>query len=349
MKIILGISRRNDNILAISATLTQMGYEVWCFYTDSYLESVSYIPKRLYKFGYKGGASAYHDRRLRELQDMIVRFRPARVLFTNIPDYFTPADVGGLRECCDEVDAHLYEWRVDPLKRDSRERAYMPYLHRVFSYERRDAEFLSSMGLVADYVPVGYQVAYADGHEVAERPIDISFVGTPYKSRLRLLDRLAVFCAERGYRLEVYGPFFKYFWKKIIFRLKHPALYPFVKNEVLPPERVARLYKMSKICINIHVGGTGSLNPRSFEVMAGGNFLLVDKRDDYAGLEVGRDLVVFADADELLAASDYYLQHDADRTTIAAQGKISVRELAIENCLRRILSAENYRTNRRKC
>lgn len=96
-------------------------------------------------------------------------------------------------------------------------------------------------------------------------------------------------------------------------------------------------------------GGTGSLNPRSFEVMAGGNFLLVDKRDDYAGLEVGRDLVVFADADELLAASDYYLQHDADRTTIAAQGKISVRELAIENCLRRILSAENYRTNRRKC
>ena len=82
--------------------------------------------------------------------------------------------------------------------------------------------------------------------------------------------------------------------------------------------KVARLYKQSKICLNIHVCEAASCNPRTFEIL--------DSRDYYDKLLPGEDLVVYNTVDALIELIEYYLGNQNERELIANNGYCHVNQ-----------------------
>lgn len=84
-----------------------------------------------------------------------------------------------------------------------------------------------------------------------------------------------------------------------------------------------RVYANAKININLfHVQCMHSLNPRVYDVLACGGFLLTQfspaLKDEFV---IGKDLVVFHSRDEMLEKARYYLAHPKERAEIAASGQ----------------------------
>ncbi len=87
-------------------------------------------------------------------------------------------------------------------------------------------------------------------------------------------------------------------------------------------ETMAKLFKCAKIVLNIHrefeVGGG---NFRLFEIAACGAFQLVDEKQDIGKyFEIGKEIVTFSDEHDLRKKVSYYLDHPAERATIAEAG-----------------------------
>lgn len=90
------------------------------------------------------------------------------------------------------------------------------------------------------------------------------------------------------------------------------------------------LYAGAKININIfHTQCVGAPNPRVYDVLACGGFLLTTPNAGLADeFEVGRDLVVFHSPKELRELAHYYLAHPKEREEIARRGQ----ERALAKC-----------------
>jgi len=88
-------------------------------------------------------------------------------------------------------------------------------------------------------------------------------------------------------------------------------------------EELASLYASARININIfHIQCVSAPNPRVYDVLASGGFLLTT---DVPGLAdeftPGKDLVVFHSREELIELTHYYLSHAEERKTIAESGQ----------------------------
>ncbi len=100
-------------------------------------------------------------------------------------------------------------------------------------------------------------------------------------------------------------------------------------------EDAVKIYNYSKININLHssmwhwdVNPSGDfLNPRVYEILGCGGFQLVDRRRYLKGIfEDGKDLVVFDSVEDLRKKIRYYLDNEAERSTIAKHGYNTVRK-----------------------
>ncbi len=94
-------------------------------------------------------------------------------------------------------------------------------------------------------------------------------------------------------------------------------------NEVFafaPPDEVGRIYSQARIVFNTSIAGDVTM--RVFEGTGSGALLVTDATGNGLGelFELGRELVVFHDDQELLERIDYYLAHDDERAAIAAAG-----------------------------
>ena len=94
-------------------------------------------------------------------------------------------------------------------------------------------------------------------------------------------------------------------------------------NDVFAPtpvEEVSRIYSQARIVFNTSIAGDVTM--RVFEGTASGALLLTDSVQN--GLdelfEIGKELVVFGDDEDMLAKVDYYLAHEEERAAIAAAG-----------------------------
>ena len=93
-------------------------------------------------------------------------------------------------------------------------------------------------------------------------------------------------------------------------------------------DELTRIYKSSKIVLNIHrefekSGG----NYRLFEIAACGSFQLVDDRKDIANyFDIGREVVTFASEQDLRDKVHYYLDHRDERIKIAHAGYERVKK-----------------------
>lgn len=324
MKIICAISSRNDEILRIRYCLETMGHEVRMFYMDSFYTNCSYLEKKMNKLGISNSQKGYNQAKQEEINRMYAEFQPEQILFVDFEAKFFSVDM--LAEW--RKKSRIVFWFVDELAGHPEVEMYLSS-YDVFVYEKSDVQYLQEKyNLHAQYCPVGYNDAYENVNISMEKNIDITFIGSPFKRRLLLLELLAVATKKYHWTMKVYGPFCesKYFWKSYLFRRKYPLLAECVENGSIIPEDAARVYASSKICLNIHGSANRSLNPRTFEIMATGSFELMDAHADYAGLvQPGKHLACFSDADELVSQVQYYLEHDTERELLASQGQKRVR------------------------
>jgi spore maturation protein CgeB len=142
----------------------------------------------------------------------------------------------------------------------------------------------------------------------ASNNLDVVFVGTYAQRRGRLIKALE----KSRIRVEVYGPYWKYFKRG-----------GNVHDGVYGPEMV-KVFNSAKIVLNIHINDDlpYKVNMRTFEATGCGAFLLTD----YAyGMEemfrVNEELVTYADEDELLELTKYYLYAEEEREVIGKRAQ----------------------------
>ena len=255
-------------------------------------------------------------------------------------------DLDEVREHCRAVGAKQVVWFVDTLfNRDPRNiRPYLSFFDKIYVYEKKDVSFLRMKCLCeGEYVPVGFNDVYESFplDTKKEYKYDIIFVGSIYKRRLYILNEVAKASVRYGWKLKVIMPCFenRYFYKNILLWLNYPKLMKTRDASFADSEDVARLYAQAKIALNIHNDRAGSCNPRTFEIMSVGAFCLVDARDDYDDIVVGRDIDVYRDADELIEKIKFWLANDEARERIAANGRVLARaQYSMAKSLRKICS-----------
>ena len=165
---------------------------------------------------------------------------------------------------------------------------------------------------------------------------DINFVGTAdYLTggmgifRAKLLDYLT------EYNIKIWGNFS---WNKILEGF--PALKSSFQGGILPCWEANKSYNAAKIVMNIHhpflKSGT---NTRCYEIAAASGFQLADKKRGMEQLfELGKEIICFAEADELKELVKYYLKYPKERKEIAERARKRVlKEHTYVHRLRTIL------------
>lgn len=86
------------------------------------------------------------------------------------------------------------------------------------------------------------------------------------------------------------------------------------------PEEVGHVYSQSRIVVNTSIAGDVTM--RIFEGTAAGALVLTDPAQGLDELfELGREVVVYRDDEELLRLIDHFLAHEEERATIARAGQ----------------------------
>lgn len=343
MKVVYIITSRNESILQVGPALRRMGIEGVMVPTDSFHSTCGYLDHKLDKWGFHGRANRYVEAQARNIVETIEREQPEAVLFVNM------GNVQDLSEYVRQLPKRCYTamFLVDSIYGNREEAGQLDFPgNHVFVYEYRDKAYLRQMGIEAEYCPVGYGADYAPA-EGTSKDLDVVFVGSPSGERMAYLDKVAAAGAEQGWKMVFAGPFYedRYFWKPLSFRLKHPKLAPYILGGSFSPAQVAEFYQRSKVCLNIQGNDGENLNPRTFEILAAGGFQLISCHKDYYGLlEPGKDLAEFATAEELVAKTAYYLEHEEERQTIAQRGYNRVKDkLRMEDSLSKVLSLKDFK------
>lgn len=315
-KVLLAIFSKNEKILHVKDALRELNCNVKTFYTDSYETRCTYIMKKINEVGIHNKRDEYYRLFYKKLTSVIDEFSPNLILFINIP-------VEAITICQFKSMASKHNivcWFVDSLKKQLDVIPYLRYLKNVYVFEEADVMYLHNLGVKAIYLPVGYNSAFRWKH--ARKDIDILFIGSPFRHRLKVLERLAKEALIKKWKVKIIGPFFskKYPWKKMFFQRKYPHIYHYLDNRRVSPEEAAELYARTKICLNIHTIDSKSPNPRTFEILATGSFELIDIRSYWGGLRAGVDLESYRDVDDLIEKVNVYLENPAKRNKIALAG-----------------------------
>jgi spore maturation protein CgeB len=134
-------------------------------------------------------------------------------------------------------------------------------------------------------------------------PADIGMVGSAYKLRVELMEKL------RDKKLSIAGPG----WEKTEFA-----------KIALPPVSITgmvKLFNEAKINLNPHGPGLMVPNPRTFEIPASRSFELVNYRKEFHDFFVdGKEIVMYHDEKDFREKVEYYLTHDEERNKIAQAG-----------------------------
>lgn len=93
-------------------------------------------------------------------------------------------------------------------------------------------------------------------------------------------------------------------------------------------DEMPKVFYMSKINLNITSRSIESgIVQRVLDIMAVGGFVLTNYQpelEDY--FEIGKDLAVYYDMDDLIKKAEYYLKHEKERVRIAINGYQKIRE-----------------------
>jgi spore maturation protein CgeB len=153
-----------------------------------------------------------------------------------------------------------------------------------------------------------------------ERDVDIVFVGALFPNKMPLLARVK---KAFGKRVRLHG---LTSWKRnAYFNAKYgfPGwVRPIAFEEYVP------LYQRSRIGINVHNRGMYTVGSfRLLELPANGVMQISDGGPYLSSwFDVGREVVGYDEADDLVAKITYYLDHEEERAQIAAAGYRAVMQ-----------------------
>lgn len=153
---------------------------------------------------------------------------------------------------------------------------------------------------------------------------EISFVGSYTPHRESILSSLADF------DLKIWGDG----WEESTLR-------NLVKGSGVSQEQMVKIFNASKISVNIHrenMAGGGGLNCRTYEICACGALQIVDERSDLLTFfDVGKELLIFKDKEDLREKVRYYLKNPGQREKIANAGHRRVADYTYLKRVREIL------------
>ena len=193
-----------------------------------------------------------------------------------------------------------------------------PFYDHVFCAGTEAVALLKSSGVrEATWVPYGCDPEYhrpvdLTGEEKKKYGRDISFVGSFYPNRARVLESIS------DLDLAVWGPY----WSRLD---KASPITSKAVSAKLNYDEWIKIYSASKINLVIHYddGKTpcNQASPKLYETLACKAFALVDDQHDARVLfEDGRHLVFFTDENDLKKKIRYYLDHPDERDKIAEAG-----------------------------
>ena len=143
----------------------------------------------------------------------------------------------------------------------------------------------------------------------AQNNLDVVFVGTYTRRRGKLIKALE----NAGIRVEIYGPYWKYFKRSSN-----------VHDGIYGPDMV-KVFNSAKIVLNIHAEDDlpYKVNMRVFEAAGCGAFLLSDKPYSLEKhFDIGSEIVVYNNGDELVKAAKYHLNNSEEREAIGLRAQI---------------------------
>lgn len=275
---------------SIGDAFARRGYEVHTARYDAYdtvgeklrLKSTVELPERLRLAG---------DRRSAErtrLTDRVIAtmraLRPDRVVVIKgdgLDDRFWE-ELGALPRIL---------WLYDDLHRHDYDDEFLRRVGPVVDYARSETELLRERGVDAHFVPNAFDPRRAEptGHRSGE----IVFIGSGYANRYETLTRLA----ERGLPVHAWGRAFS----------RHPAdrartfswhRPPIRASREVPLERAYQIHAEGAAAVAIH-GLQNGHAMRTFEIPGMGGVQLVDRDDVEQFYDVGTEVAVWHDLDEL--------------------------------------------------
>ena len=343
-KVLLCIQLHNDKILNLTKELKKISVNVDTFYMDTYEIKANKYEKVILKCGVKRFKEKYIENRKTIFWQLVKCNNPNIILFVNLPDdIFSLRDVECMKEYSNAHNITMVTWIVDPLRANMDLIPYINKFNKVFSYEKRDVDWLQNIGIRAGFCPVGYNEAYNTAITEIEKnnkTIDILFIGTLYKNRINILNNLAKAAYKYNWNLVIYGPCYEHWWKKMLFKRKYPILFKYINNQMLTSQQCARLYRKAKVGLNIHVEGAEGLNPRSYEILATGTLEMLDARRYYYGIRPNVDCIVYKDCNELIEKCTRYINDDMARVKIIQNGMDYIKNMNMKEILKKVIEYE---------
>ncbi len=193
---------------------------------------------------------------------------------------------------------------------------------RFFLADPTYATDLERHGVTARFLPHAAHPAAWSGHNTDSESVDVIFVGDARhnmghlpasRSRVEILEAIA----RSGINLAVWGRGWEKLETGYQVREAHRGL------TLLPASAVARAYRSAKIVLNVHHAQMREgPNMRTFEIPAAGAFQLTDYKARMGDLfEIGTELAVYHDVDDVVPAIERYLRDESARGAITRAGK----------------------------
>lgn len=303
-----------------------------------FYDNCSYFERRISKLGFKNFERNYNKNLILELEKLCENFQPDFILVLNglnIPI--------AIQKFLARYKIILWLW--DSVKNYPRLQNFVNCAAEIFCFEYDDVEYLQEKyNLAAQYLPLGADTKIFSPKENLPRDIDVSFIGTASKLRIKLLEKICERALAENWRVQIGGHFYdaKHFWKKYLFGVKNSALAKFLDNRYYSPNEAANLYRRSKICLNINTVQHKSLSPRTFEICATKSFQLMNDGQNSCGLmNLEKDLATFDSAEDLIEKISFYLANENLREEIAQSGYNSVlKNCTLKKSVEKILNCE---------
>lgn len=254
------------------------------------------------------------------LIEQIQTFKPDLV-FTLKGDILFPETVKYIKENTNSFHAI---WCYDSALRYSNVLNGAKYYDLFYTYEPSDIPELKKYAKNPKFLPMGYDPNLYHKLESRKVEIDICFIGNlnGYPFRKKILEEITT--KYKNLNIQIWGKSWTWYNPKLIYeyKFKRKNLGSCINNYYVSSPTINAIYNTSKICINIHhPQSVDGLNPRTFEILGAGAFELVDYKSSLDGLfDIGSEIELYRDTNELLSKIDYFLNNTDERKKIAKRG-----------------------------
>ncbi|MBU1158566.1 MAG: glycosyltransferase [Candidatus Thermoplasmatota archaeon] len=263
-----------------------------------------------------------------EAHDILNSRRLEKMVLSSNPDYVLVVKgtriSSTLARFCLSNDVTLALWAYDSAQHVPLIKEIVNDYSLAYFYESTDLMLFPNKSNTK-FLPMAYDPSYYHPiHGDTENPIDICFVGslTDYPLRRETIMKLAKsfpnLVIEVSSEPRLYYPLF---WLQDYVRFGCRGKLHFGRRSLSHAE-INTIYGQSRMCLNIHhTQSKKAVNPRTFEILGSGGFLMSDRRmDGIHDFEVGRDFESYISQADLIEKVQFYIDNPELMRSISNSG-----------------------------